>query len=160
MNAHVPPSFCASATACNVSVVLPDDSGPKISITRPRGSPPTPSARSSDSDPVGITSTSWVLVPSSGMIAPLPNCFSMAAIAACTAFKRSLVFISSPFDRSSDGLRIELAAQTLPLLVAKKRCRPRQREDVVERSVVDGAVSQREVGRELDLPLGEQTVAP
>jgi hypothetical protein len=96
MNAQVPPSFCASAIACSVSVVLPDDSGPKISITRPRGKPPTPSARSSESDPVGITSTSCVLVPSSGMIAPLPNCFSMAAMAACTALKRSLVFMSLP----------------------------------------------------------------
>ena len=27
---------------CSASVVLPDDSGPKISITRPRGTPPMP----------------------------------------------------------------------------------------------------------------------
>ncbi len=33
---------------------MPDDSGPKISMTRPRGTPPTPSARSRESDPVGI----------------------------------------------------------------------------------------------------------
>ena len=31
---------------------MPDDSGPKISMTRPRGRPPTPSARSSDRAPV------------------------------------------------------------------------------------------------------------
>ena len=37
---------------CNASVVLPLDSGPKISTTRPRGTPPTPRARSSPSDPV------------------------------------------------------------------------------------------------------------
>ena len=37
-----------------------------------------------------------VLAPSSGMIAPLPNCFSMAAMAACTAFKRSLVLHGLP----------------------------------------------------------------
>jgi len=28
MNAAVPPSFCADATACNASVVLPEASGP------------------------------------------------------------------------------------------------------------------------------------
>ena len=31
MNAAMPPSFCASATTCSAMVVLPDDSGPKIS---------------------------------------------------------------------------------------------------------------------------------
>ena len=36
-NAAMPPSFCASAMICSVSVVLPDDSGPKISMTRPLG---------------------------------------------------------------------------------------------------------------------------
>ena len=33
---------------------MPDDSGPKISTMRPRGSPPIPSARSSESEPVEI----------------------------------------------------------------------------------------------------------
>ena len=37
-------------------VVFPDDSGPKISITRPRGRPPTPSARSIANEPVGMIS--------------------------------------------------------------------------------------------------------
>ena len=40
--AAMPPCFCASAMACMASVVLPDDSGPKISITLPRGYPPIP----------------------------------------------------------------------------------------------------------------------
>ena len=31
----MPPSFCACAITCSASVVLPDDSGPKISMTRP-----------------------------------------------------------------------------------------------------------------------------
>ena len=39
---------------CWQTVVLPDDSGPKISVIRPRGMPPTPSARSSAIEPVGI----------------------------------------------------------------------------------------------------------
>ena len=57
MIAHTPPIRCASAMMCCTSVVLPDDSGPKISITRPRGMPPTPSAMSSAIEPVGIVST-------------------------------------------------------------------------------------------------------
>ena len=40
-----------------MSVVLPEDSGPKTSTMRPRGTPPMPSARSSESAPVGIAST-------------------------------------------------------------------------------------------------------
>ena len=36
---------------CWQTVVLPDDSGPKISVIRPRGMPPTPSARSSAIEP-------------------------------------------------------------------------------------------------------------
>ena len=54
MNAAMPPRFCASAMTCWQTVVLPDDSGPKISVIRPRGMPPTPSARSSAIEPVGI----------------------------------------------------------------------------------------------------------
>ena len=38
----MPPFFWASAITCSASVVLPDDSGPKISMTRPRGTPPMP----------------------------------------------------------------------------------------------------------------------
>ena len=38
-------------------VVFPEDSGPKISTIRPRGIPPMPSARSSDSAPVEIVFT-------------------------------------------------------------------------------------------------------
>ncbi len=37
MKAAMPPSFWASAMMWSASVVLPDDSGPKISTTRPRG---------------------------------------------------------------------------------------------------------------------------
>src|ERR671928_7052 len=52
MNAHTPPSFWASAMMWYISVVLPEDSGPKTSTMRPRGTPPMPRARSSDSAPV------------------------------------------------------------------------------------------------------------
>ena len=50
----MPPFFCASAMTCSASVVLPELSGPKISMMRPRGRPPMPSAISSPSEPVEI----------------------------------------------------------------------------------------------------------
>src|SRR5690606_34810938 len=54
-NAAPPPARCASATICNANVVFPPDSGPYTSTTRPRGTPPTPNATSTDNDPVEIT---------------------------------------------------------------------------------------------------------
>src|SRR3954466_14619762 len=85
MKAAVPPSFCTSAMTCSVRVVLPDDSGPYISTTRPRGRPPTPSARSRPSDPVDTTSMSLIASASIFMIEPLPNCFSIWESAAANA---------------------------------------------------------------------------
>ena len=35
MNAAMPPAFCASAMTCSATVVLPEDSGPKISADPP-----------------------------------------------------------------------------------------------------------------------------
>lgn len=52
-----PPILCASATTWRASVVLPDDSGPYISIILPRGSPPIPVAASRVTEPVDIAST-------------------------------------------------------------------------------------------------------
>src|SRR4029079_4670234 len=91
MKATTPPRRCASARTCWQIVVLPDDSGPKISVIRPRGMPPTPSARSSAIDPVGIESTPCRSAEPSFMIAPRPNCFSIARRAASTALPRSAV---------------------------------------------------------------------
>src|SRR5712691_1475907 len=86
MKAAVPPAFWASAIVCSMSVVFPDDSGPKISMTRPRGIPPVPSARSSPSEPDGMTGTSGgASVAPSFMMDPLPNCFSIWAIASSMA---------------------------------------------------------------------------
>src|SRR6185295_11867642 len=52
--------------------------GPKISATRPRGSPPTPRAISSPSDPVEIAGISTgASAPPSFMMAPFPYCFSI-----------------------------------------------------------------------------------
>ena len=61
INAASPPSFCASATTDNASVVFPDDSGPYISIILPLGNPPIPKAMSRLSEPVGIDSISIAL---------------------------------------------------------------------------------------------------
>jgi len=75
---RMPPVFCASAITCKATVVLPLDSGPKISTTRPRGKPPTPRAASNEIDPVEITAmgTMASLLPNR-MMEPLPNCFSI-----------------------------------------------------------------------------------
>ena len=54
MKAAMPPLRWAWATTCRASVVLPLDSGPKISTTRPRGMPWPPRAMSSERLPVGM----------------------------------------------------------------------------------------------------------
>src|SRR5712691_7347899 len=91
MKAQMPPFFCASATQWSASVVLPDDSGPKISTTRPRGSPPMPSAMSRPSEPDGMVATSInLLFLPSRMIEPLPKLRSIWASAASRAFDLSM----------------------------------------------------------------------
>jgi hypothetical protein len=74
---------------CWHSVVFPDDSGPKISVTRPRGTPPTPSARSSASDPVGIVSTARCVASPSLITAPSPYCLMMSLMALSNTAARS-----------------------------------------------------------------------
>src|SRR5579883_3256038 len=71
-------------------VVLPEDSGPKISMTRPRGTPPTPSAASNEIEPVEMVETGATasLLPRR-IIDPLPNCFSICESASSTARVRS-----------------------------------------------------------------------
>jgi len=46
------------ATIWSANVVFPEDSGPYISMILPRGTPPMPSAMSSEGAPVGIAATS------------------------------------------------------------------------------------------------------
>src|SRR5947207_8364459 len=72
-------------------VVLPEDSGPKISLIRPRGKPPTPSAASSEIEPVEITETGTMAsFDPRRRIEPLPNCFSIWPRALSKARERSL----------------------------------------------------------------------
>src|SRR2546422_3752096 len=90
MYAAAPPWRWAFATTCNASVVLPLDSGPKISVTRPRGMPPIPIAASRLIAPVGMTSTRTRGESAPiRMMAPLPQVFSIWVMARLRAFLRS-----------------------------------------------------------------------
>ena len=69
-------AFWALAMICNARVVFPEASGPKISVTLPRGSPPIPSAMSRENEPVEIHGTFLGSSESpSRMMAPSPNSF-------------------------------------------------------------------------------------
>src|SRR2546428_365941 len=92
MWAAAPPSRWAFATTCSANVVLPLDSGPKISVTRPRGMPPIPIAASRLIAPVGIASTRTCGESAPiRMMAPLPQVFSIWVMARLSAFLRSSV---------------------------------------------------------------------
>ena len=77
MKAAIPPFFCASATVCSATVVLPEDSGPYISTILPFGSPPIPTAMSSPIEPVDITSIFIEVASPSLITEPLPKSFSI-----------------------------------------------------------------------------------
>src|SRR6185437_9597921 len=66
-----------------------------ISITRPRGRPPTPSAMSSPSDPDDTVSTSIAFCLPSRMIEPLPNARSICERAASSALVLSTLVPST-----------------------------------------------------------------
>src|ERR1700753_2400406 len=75
-----------------VMVVLPEDSGPKTSITRPRGKPPTPRAASKLMEPVEMTEIgSRASLDPRRTMEPLPNCFSIWERASSTALARSSI---------------------------------------------------------------------
>src|SRR3954463_598159 len=88
---------------CRAIVVLPDDSGPKTSTTRPGGKPPIPSAASNEIAPVEITDMGTMAsFEPSRMIDPLPNCFSICAKARSTAlFRSSVAAIAAPREFSN-----------------------------------------------------------
>ena len=95
MNAAMPPFACASAIMWRQTVVLPEPSGPKTSMIRPRGMPPTPSAMSSASEPDGMTVMPAPIGCSpSFMTAPLPNCFSICCSVTSSIFSRSIALSS------------------------------------------------------------------
>src|SRR2546429_7627970 len=90
MYAAAPPWRWAFAPTGSASVVLPLDSGPKISVTRPRGIPPIPIAASRLIAPVEIPATrTWGESAPMRMMDPLPQVFSICVIAKVNAFRRS-----------------------------------------------------------------------
>src|SRR5881296_3263935 len=96
--AAAPPCRCEFPTTCSASVVLPLDSGPKISLTRPRGIPPTPMAASRLIAPVGIASTRTRGESAPiRMMAPFPHVFSIWVIARFRAFLRSSESLGTSF---------------------------------------------------------------
>src|SRR6266496_3168733 len=109
MYAAAPPRRWALPTTCSASVVLPLDSGPKISVTRPRGMPPMPIAASRLIAPVGTTSTRTrgASAPMR-MIEPLPQVFSICVMARFSALRRSSESLGTEggVSRFSAGIRI------------------------------------------------------
>ena len=95
MKAARPPRFCACAMTVSVKVVLPDDSGPKTSTTRPRGKPPTPSARSIRMFPVGMTSISTILSSPRRMMAPSPKSLAICWMARSRFLFRAAITLFS-----------------------------------------------------------------
>ena len=69
MMAAIPPRFCASAMACMANVVLPEDSGPKISMIR-HGIAAHAQSVVKATRPEGITSTSSIDSSPSFMMEP------------------------------------------------------------------------------------------
>src|SRR5256886_3826305 len=105
MYAAAPPCRCECATTCSASVVLPLDSGPKISVTRPRGIPPMPIAASRLIAPVGIASPrTWGESAPIRMMAPLPHVFSICVIARLRALRRSSVSLGASFSAAMSVL--------------------------------------------------------
>ena len=89
MKAARPPRRWASAMTLRQKVVLPDDSGPKISMIRPRGRPPTPKVRSMASEPVEMVSTTMRVALPRRMMDPSPNCLVIAETASSIFLSRA-----------------------------------------------------------------------
>src|ERR1700744_481222 len=85
MKAQTPPRAWAWAMMWLTNVVFPEDSGPKISTIRPRGTPPMPSARSRASEPVGIEATLIVPLSPRRINEPTPKSRSIWVTAASRA---------------------------------------------------------------------------
>ena len=109
----MPPFRWASATTCMARVDLPDDSGPKISMTRPRGRPPTPRAMSRGSAPVGMAAIFIDSFSPMRIIEPLPNCLSIWPRAMSRAFRRSLLVASATGSCLLDPCLLSLLAMVV-----------------------------------------------
>ncbi|MNN09691.1 hypothetical protein D3C81_1225830 [compost metagenome] len=78
---------------CVANVVLPEDSGPYISMIRPFGTPPIPKAISRPKDPVEIASIGSTAVSPNFIIEPFPKFFSNLSNVSCNAFNLSVLLI-------------------------------------------------------------------
>src|ERR1044072_2188735 len=93
MMAQMPPFFWASAIVCIATVVLPEDSGPYISMILPLGKPPIPSAISRPSEPVDITSMGSEPFSPIIITDPLPKSFSILSMVRRSAFHLSALAV-------------------------------------------------------------------
>ncbi|MOA40908.1 hypothetical protein D3C78_1628260 [compost metagenome] len=73
-------------------MVLPDDSGPYISMIRPFGNPPMPKAISNPKEPVEMASIGSIAVSPNFIMVPLPYDFSSLSNVSCKAFSFSSLF--------------------------------------------------------------------
>ena len=85
------------ATTCRASVVLPLDSGPNTSTTRPQGMPCPPKAISSDKLPVGMPLMGVAVLTPKGIMAPSPNSFSIWARVFFNAGLESSIALGASF---------------------------------------------------------------
>src|SRR5690349_7359075 len=109
---------------------------------RPRGSPPTPSARSIASEPVGITSTWATSSPPRRMIEPSPNCFLITLSASVMA---RCLFCGLRSDSWVTGLSLlavgeRVCARHAP---SQRACRPQPRVALVRPSGATGRAVRR-----------------
>src|SRR3954470_9334880 len=111
MYAATPPARCALATTWRQGVAVPLHSGAKISVTRPRGIPPTPIAASRLIAPVGMDSTRTRSVDPIFMMAPLPQFFSIWAIARFSAFFLSSLTVDTAISFHPVVRRFDLAGR-------------------------------------------------
>src|SRR5690242_17977064 len=160
MYAAAPPSRWACATTCSASVVLPLDSGPKISVTRPRGIPPIPMAASRLMAPVGITSTRTRGASAPiRMIAPLPQVFSICVMARFRAFLRSSESFATSFSAAMSVLDMGWEPPCeRPEYIPKPRLSPPGAECV--REVLQPIVHDRDAVEPVDVRRSSQLVHP
>src|SRR5213080_5207785 len=151
MYAAAPPCRWALATTCSASVVLPLDSGPKISVTRPRGIPPMPIAASRLIAPVGIASTRTRGASAPiRMMAPLPHVFSICVIAKLSALRRSSVSLGASFSAAMSVLDMGWEPpRERPEYIPKPRLAPPGAERVCH--VLQPAVRDRDAIEPIDV---------
>src|SRR3989442_2952289 len=159
MYAAAPPWRWAFPTTCNASVVLPLDSGPKISVTRPRGMPPIPIAASRLIAPVGMTSTRTRGESAPiRMMAPLPQVFSIWVMARLRAFLRSSESCGTSLSAAMSVLDMGWEPRWRPEYTPKHRLSPPGAERVGH--VLQPAVHDRDAVEAVDVRWLPEAIHP